>query len=142
MKIILKSGIDKLLFGMKRPDVELLYGKPNRSFEDEDQNNIWLYNEPKLRLTFYADEDFRLGYIIGAHDQLEIFGHRVIGTEVEKLKLDLQKQIKSWETETFDMTENHFNEDNWLILQSEFGAVTKVELGVVAKNIDDFDWKF
>ena len=142
MKISPKSGIDKLLFGMKRSDVEKLYGKPNRSFEDDDQNIILLYNEPKLRLTFYADEDFRLGYVISANGQLEIFGHRVIGADVERLKLDLQKQIKGWETETFDMTENHFNEENWLILQAEFGVVTKVELGVVARNLDDFDWKF
>lgn len=127
---------------MKRPDVEKLYGKPSRSFEDEDQNIIWLYNETKLRLTFYADEDFRLGYIIGAHDKLELFGFSVIGADVQKLKSDLQKQIKGWETEIFDMTENHFNEENWLILQAEFGVVTKVELGVVAKNLDDFDWKF
>ena len=142
MKVILKSGIDKLLFGMKRPDVEKLYGKPNRSFEDEDQNIIWLYNEMKMRLTFYADEDFRLGYIICANDQLEVFGHGLVGADVEKLKQDLQKQIKGWEIETFDLTENHFNEDHWLILQAEFGIVTKMELGVVAKNLDDFDWKF
>jgi phosphatidylserine decarboxylase len=40
------------------------------------------------------------------------------------------------------LTENHFNEENWLILQSEFGRIVKVEIGAVIKNEEDFDWKF
>ena len=61
MKVNSKSGIDKLLFGMKQKDVEVLYGKPNKQFKDEDENIIYLYNALKLRLTFYEDEAFRLG---------------------------------------------------------------------------------
>ncbi len=64
MIINLKNGIDKLLFGMKQKDVEAIYGKPNKQFNDEDANIIYLYNDKKLRLTFYADENFRLGYIL------------------------------------------------------------------------------
>ena len=142
MKITLKSGIDQLLFGMRKADVEKRYGKPSRAFEDEDQNSIWVYNSERLRLTFYEDEDFRLGYIISSHPDLELAGQKLIGENVESLKTNLQKQMKSWEQEYFDMTENHFNEENWFILQSEFGVVTKIEMGVVAKNLDDFDWKF
>lgn len=142
MKITPKSGIDKLLFGMKRADVEKIYGKPSKQFEDDDQNAIWLYDAQRWRLTFYEDEDFRLGYIIASHPDLELAGQTVIGAATETLKTNLQKHFKAWETESFDMTDNHFNEENWLILQSEFGTVTKVELGVVAKNLDDFDWKF
>jgi hypothetical protein len=142
MKITLKSGIDQLLFGMKRADVEKLYGKPDRQFEDDDQNVIWLYNAVRLRLTFYEDEDFRLGYLIASHPELEIAGQTVIGVTTENVKQQLQRYFKTWETEQFDMTENHFNEENWFILQAEFGVVTKVEMGVVAKNLDDFDWKF
>ena len=142
MKISPRSGIDKLLFGMKRSDVEKIYGKPNRTFEDDDQNIIWLYNDQRLRLTFYEDEGFRFGYLIASHPELEIDGKLLIGKNIDEVKRNLQKHCNSWETEQFDMAENHFNEENWLILQSEFGVVTKIELGVVAKNLDDFDWKF
>ena len=41
MEINLKNGIDKLLFGMKQNDVTALYGKPNRNYKDEDNNNIF-----------------------------------------------------------------------------------------------------
>ena len=40
MKINLKSGIDKLLFGMKQNDVIAIYGKPDKNYKDEDDNLI------------------------------------------------------------------------------------------------------
>ena len=143
MKINSKHGIDKLLFGMKQKDVETLYGKPDKTFKDDDQNVILLYNRQKWRLTFYEEDAFRMGYIICSHPELMLFDYKVIGSNVESVKKDLApKGIRSWEIEDYDLAENHFNEDNWLILQSEFGMIVKVELGVVAKNLDEFDWKF
>ena len=43
--------------------------------------------------------------------------------------------------ENFDLAENYFNEENWLILVSEFNKIVKVELGCIIKD-DEFDWKF
>jgi hypothetical protein len=142
MKLTPTTGIDKLVFGMKRPDVEKIYGVPNKEFDDDEQNIIWLYNSLRCRLTFYEDEDFRLSYLICAHPELEFSGTKPIGAPVDAVKKSLSKSGGKWESESFDMTDNHFNEETWLILQAEFGVVVKVELGVVAKNLDDFDWKF
>ena len=135
-----KNGADSLLFGMKRPQVTALYGTPDKQFNDEDDNIIYVYNQPQLRLTFYADEDFRLGYIITSNPQITLLGHPVIGQQVVALKEALP--FKSWEQEDFDSTENHFNESNWLILQAEFGRVIRAELGAIIKDDDEFDWKY
>ena len=62
MKLNPKNGIDQLLFGMKQKDVIDLYGTPNKKFEDDDSNMIFLYNDAKLRLTFYQDEDLQIRY--------------------------------------------------------------------------------
>lgn len=140
MKIQLKSGVDKLLFGMKEKDVKAIYGEPDRNYKDEDKNVIYLYNTEKLRLTFYADEDFRLGYIIGSHPELELFGKQLISmpwTEVERAS-----SVKKFEKETIDTIENYFNEDNWVLFQVEFGEVVKVEVGAIINSKDEFDWKF
>ncbi len=143
MQVRLKFGIDQLLFGMKQNDVQERYGKPDKQFKDDDDNVIFVYNTKQLRLTFYDDEDLRLGYIISSNSELTLFDKLVINSTVEEVKKQLElHQIKSWEIEEFDLTENHFNENNWLILQSEFGRITKVEIGAVIKNEDDFDWKF
>ena len=143
MKINPQHGIGQLLFGMKQKDVEAIYGKPDKNFKDEDQNIIWVYNDPKLRLTFYEDEDFKLGYLISSNSELVLFDKRIIGNKSAVVKEFLtSKGFKTWEQEDFDMAENHFNEANWLILQSEFGAIVKVELGAVINAKDELDWKF
>jgi hypothetical protein len=140
MKINPKNGVDKLLFGMKQNHVEAIYGKPNKQFNDDDGNCIYLYFAEKLRLTFYEDEGFRLGYIITSNPEATLLDKKVIGINVEELKNELP--FKSWEQEDFDSTVNHFNESNWLILQSEFGVVIRVEIGAIIKDNDEFDWKF
>jgi hypothetical protein len=125
---------------MKQKDVVSIYGKPNRQFEDEDANLIYLYNEEKLRLTFYADEEYRLGYIISSNPNLQILNQKVFGLNCEQVKNILP--FKNWEVENFDATTNHFNESNWLIFQSEFDLVIRVELGAIINDKDEVDWKF
>jgi len=140
MKINPKNGVDKLLFGMKQNHVEAIYGKPTKQFVDDDGNSIYLYYNEKLRLTFYEDEAFRLGYIITSNTEATLLDKKVIGKNVADLKSELP--FISWEQENFDSTENHFNESNWLILQSEFGIIIRVEIGAIIKDNDEFDWKF
>lgn len=143
MKINLTSGIAELLFGMKEKDVTALYGNPSKKYKDEDGNIIYLYNDKKLRLTFYADEDFRLGYLISSHPDLELKGHKIIGQSWNTLEPALNNAgIKSFEQENFDSVDNYFNEDNWVIFQVEFNEVIRVEVGAIINARDEFNWKF
>jgi hypothetical protein len=136
-------GLDQLLFGMKQKDVEAIYGKASSSFTDEEGNLIVLYNAMKARLTFYEEEDFRLGYIICSHPDVLLFEQKVIGASFADVKNMLtSKGYKTFEEEIFDCFINYFNEDFWTILQTEFGDVIKVEVGATVKNEDEFDWKF
>jgi hypothetical protein len=140
MKLNPKNGIDQLLFGMKQKDVIAIYGTPDKQFTDDDDNIIFLYNSSKLRLTFYEDEDFKLGYMITSNSEVTVLDKLVIGKNVDEVKKELP--FKSWEVEDFDSTENHFNESNWLILQSEFEEIIRVEIGAIINDNDEFDWKF
>jgi hypothetical protein len=143
MKINPKNGIDKLLFGMKQNDVIALYGKPNRNYKDEDENVIFAYNNLKMRLTFYQEEDFRLGYIVASSPKLELFGNKIIGENSNDAKKELAtKGIVKFSLEDFDTFENYFNEENWFILQTEFDEVVKFEIGAIINAKDEFDWKF
>lgn len=143
MKINLKNGIDKLLFGMKQNDVIALYGKPNQNYKDEDNNVIFSYNILKMRLTFYQEEEFKLGYLVASSPDLELFGNKVIGKKISEVKKELaSKGITKFTQEDFDTFENYFNEDNWIILQTEFDEVVKFEIGAIINAKDEFDWKF
>lgn len=143
MKINLKSGIEQLLFGMKQNDVTAIYGKPDRNYKDEDDNVILVYNKLKMRLTFYQEEDLRLGYIVASSPKLELFGNLIIDKPIAAVKKELvTKGITKFNQEEFDTFENYFNEDNWFILQTEFEEVVKFEIGAIINQKDEFDWKF
>jgi hypothetical protein len=143
MKINLKNGIEKLIFGMKQSDVTAIYGKPDRNYKDEDDNIIFAYNTQKMRLTFYKEEEFKLGYIVASSSDLELFGNKVIGRKIEDVKKELVlKGLKTFTQEDFDTFENYFNEENWIILQTEFDEVVKFEIGAIINDKDEFDWKF
>jgi len=143
MKINLKSGIDQLLFGMKQNDVTAIYGKPDRNYKDEDDNVILVYNKLKMRLTFYQEEELRLGYIVASSPKLELFGASIIGKSIATVKKELAtKGVTKFTQEEFDTFENYFNEDNWFILQTEFEEVVKFEIGAIINQKDEFDWKF
>ncbi|MFL9837535.1 hypothetical protein ABS768_08505 [Flavobacterium sp. ST-75] len=143
MKVNLRTGVDKLLFGMKQQDVKAIYGEPDREYKDDEENIIYVYNKEKFRLTFYSDEDFRLGYIISPNPDLELFSKKIIGQKWGDVAAVLKEnKITSFEKEPFDITDNYFNEDNWVIFQVEFDEVDTLELGAVFDKNDEFDWKF
>lgn len=143
MKVNLRTGVDKLLFGMKQQDVKAIYGEPDREYKDDEENIIYVYNKEKFRLTFYSDEDLRLGYIISANPDLELFSNKIIGQKWRDVAAVLKEnKITSFEKEPFDITDNYFNEDNWVIFQVEFDEVDTLELGAVFNSKDEFDWKF
>ncbi|MCH4828495.1 MULTISPECIES: hypothetical protein [Flavobacterium] len=144
MKINPKIGIDQLVFGMKPNDVIKLYGQPNKQFEDEEQNLIYLYNDQKWRLTFYEDEEFRLGYIISSNPDLILFEKTILAQPINEIQELLNtRKLKPLEIESFDSVDNYFNESNWMIFQVEYGSVIRFELGAVFNDhSDEFEWKF
>ena len=128
---------------MKQNDVIALYGKPNRNYKDEDDNLIFAYNAQKMRLTFYQEEDLKLGYIVASSPDLDLLGNTIIGKKISEVKKELAaKGITKFTQEDFDTFENYFNEDNWFILQTEFDEVVKFEIGAIINAKDEFDWKF
>ncbi len=134
-------GIAELIFGMQPKDVEKVWGKPSETFTDEEENIIYIYNEKFSRLTFYQEEDNKLSLILCSSPELKYKNKKVMH-EQETTAVIVFSDLKNWTKDQEDITTIYFNEDNWLYLQMEFNHVTKIEMGVVTKNIDEFDWKF
>lgn len=143
MKVNRTIGIDKLIFGMKQKDVIALYGNPDKNYKDEDDNVIFVYNSLKIRMTFYIEEELKLGYLVASSQDLEIDGIKIINRKIDSVINDLfQKGIEKFTQEEFDTYINYFNEKNWIILQTEFGEVVKLEIGAIINAKDEFEWKF
>ena len=144
MEIKLKYGIDNLLFGMKEQDVTKILGKPDSSYKDEDENVVFVYNSRKLRLTFYKEEDYRLGYMTTSNPIIKLFNTTLIGKNWSEVYPILEKnKIKPFESDTAEGIVSYFNEENWLFFHVDYNEIVKIELGAVFKEKeDDFDWKF
>jgi hypothetical protein len=72
-----------------------------------------------------------------------LFGNKILYRKISDVKKDLvQKGITKFTQEEFDTFENYFNEENWIIFQTEFDEVVKFEIGAIINNKDEFEWKF
>ncbi len=143
MEIKLKYGIDNLLFGMKEQDVIKVLGKPDTQYKDEEENVVFMYNSRKLRLIFYKEEDFKLGYITTSEASVKLFGTALIGKNWSEIFPILEKnKLKSFETDTIEGMMSYFNEDNWIFFHVDYNEIVKVEVGAVFSDKDEFDWKF
>lgn len=143
MEIQLGKGIGKLKFGMSQSDVESILGKPDRiQMEAENDNNLIAdYNEIKIRVTYYKDEDNKFSFIRSKNKNLTYNGFPIIDVNLNKLKNEIFNQnIDNWEIEEYGSFTSHFNEEFWLTLDEEYGVVVGLELGVPFKEDGNYDW--
>ena len=143
MDIKLKYGIDNLLFGMKEQDVTKVLGKPDTQYKDEEENVVFMYNARKLRLIFYKEEDFKLGYITTTNPDVKLVNTLIIGKNWSEVYPVLEKnKVKTFETDTSEGMMSYFNEENWLFIHVDYNEIVKIEVGAVFSDKDEFDWKF
>ena len=143
MEIKLKYGIDNLLFGMKEQDVTKILGKPDTQYKDEEENVVFMYNARKLRLIFYKEEDFRLGYMTTTNPIVKLFNTTIISKNWSDIFPLLEKnKIKLFETDTVEGMTSYFNEENWLFFHVDYNEIVKIEVGAVFSDKDEFDWRF
>ena len=143
MEIKLKYGIDNLLFGMKEQDVTKILGKPDTQYKDEEENVVSMYNARKLRLIFYKEEAFRLGYMTTSNPIVKLVNTTIIGKNWSDFFPVLEKnKVKSFETDTVEGMMSYFNEENWLFIHVDYNEIVKIEVGAVFSDKDEFDWRF
>jgi hypothetical protein len=143
MEIKLKYGIDNLLFGMKEQDVTKILGKPDTQYKDEEENIVFMYNARKLRLIFYKEEAFKLGYMTTTNPIVKLFNTTIISKNWSDVLPVLEKhKVKSFETDTVEGMMSYFNEENWLFVHVDYNEIVKIEVGAVFSDKDEFDWRF
>ncbi|NAS12243.1 hypothetical protein [Poritiphilus flavus] len=143
MELELNVGIGDLKFGMFQKVIYETFGIPDKIQEDEDDSdNLYIeYNNQKLRLTIYKNEDNRLGYIYSSSPHLTFNGIKIIDRNVDWVKSEVFGGIvKKWEIEEYDFWSTHSDDENWLTLNVEFGKVSSVEIGAPWKNEEEYDW--
>lgn len=142
MELLLGIGIGPVVFGLLPDEVIDTLGQPDRvGLDEEDEGSLsYQYNHLKLRLTFYERTDGRLGYIRCAHPNLNYRSSKVIGTPISKAQYILKKARRCWQHETYDFFDAYFDEQYWLTLNVEYGAVTSLEIGLPFDEAGNYIW--
>ncbi|OQP65338.1 hypothetical protein A3860_16865 [Niastella vici] len=143
MEIRPKKGIGDFTFGMKAEEVVAKLGKPDKIYQDEDDENqlLYQYNKSKLRLTFFEDHEGKLGYIRCSSPTLTYQGKPIINSSIEKVKKEVfGKHIEEWEEEDYDFFATYVNEEYWIVLNVEYDEVTEVEVGVPFNDDEEYEW--
>jgi len=96
-----------------------------------------------MKLTFYADEDFRLGYITISNPAATLLGSKALQTEWDLVQGTLAlNKIDKYDQHEEDGVQIYFNEENWLMLYVDYNEVVKIEIGAIINDKDEFNWKF
>ena len=143
MELILEKGIDKIKFGMTRPEVEKILGIADRIRINKDDGDklVLDYNTLRLRLVFYPDENNRLGYIETSNYDLFYNNYKILNSNIDFAKKEIFGDvINDWETEEYYSFSTYFNQRFWLTLHVEFEKINHIELGVPFKNEQDYKW--
>ena len=138
-----KIGIDNLKFGMSQKEIYEILGMPNRKrIDEDDENQLFLeFNDEKIRLTIYQDENKRLGYIRTINPNIEYNGHKIINSTLEYAQNQIFGEIiKEWEIDDYEFFTTYGNDEFWLTLNVEYGIIISLEIGVPFKNDEEYDW--
>jgi hypothetical protein len=137
------KGIDNIKFGQTEQEIVKLLGKPDKSFVDEDDEDelIYQYNSLRLQVTFYRNEDSRLGYIRCANPAIEYRGKKLIGVPVEDVVEKVFSPDDDWDVEQYQFFDTYVCTAKWVVLNASYEAVTDIEVGVpFDDDTDTYDW--
>lgn len=125
-------GIDTITFGMTRKEVISILGEPDRVLpNDWSGSELKIeWNDKKLRLSFYQNENDRFGQLRTTNPNLEYKGYKIIGAELEFVKETIFGDlIPDWEIDDRSSCIECYNEKHWLTLWSSYGVVIDFETG-------------
>ena len=129
---------------MKTEEVIKKLGKPDKIYQDEEDENelLYQYNKLKIKFTFYQEHEGKLGYIRCSNPDLTFKGKPVIQAPIDKVKGEVFAQlIKKWDVEDYNSFVTYISEEHSLVLNVEYDEITDIELGVPVKNEEEYDWK-
>ena len=102
-----------------------------------------MYNKERMKLTFYVEEDMKLGYITTTNPAIKLFGTTIINQPWDLVNGDLAlNKITNFEKDSEEGIDIYFNEDHWLFFHVDYDEVVEVEIGAIINDKDEFEWKF
>jgi hypothetical protein len=136
------KGLGELTFGMLPTTVVQKLGEPDKIFvsDDDEDELLYQYNGLRMMLTFYKNENNRLGYIRTSNPAITYNGALLLDQPVKTILDGPMKDIKNWQAEKYDFFDTYLNEKNWIVLNVEYERISDLEIGVPLDSDDVYVW--
>jgi hypothetical protein len=93
-----------------------------------------------MMITFYKQENNRLGYIRSSNPAITYNGELLLDQPVKDVLEGSMKTMKNWQIEKYDYFDTYINEKSWLILNVEYERISDVEMGAPLEGDDVYVW--
>ncbi|MBK0403581.1 hypothetical protein I5M27_11330 [Adhaeribacter sp. BT258] len=145
-EIVLGQGIGDIKFGLTMEEIETIMGKPEEveeSEEDEEfEYQVWNYWEEGYSFYFDEDDDYRLGLIETANEEVTLFGQKIFQMKQSEVETLLKsKGLSNPDKETLETGERHITyEKEMLDMYFENDALVTVKFGVLVTDDLEVQW--
>lgn len=145
-EIVLGQGLGEIKFGLTMDEVEAIMGKPEEvetSEEDEEfEYEVWNYWEEGYSFYFDEDDDFRLGLIETANEDVTLFGQKIFQMKQAEVEALLKtKGLSSPDKDTLETGEKHVTyEKEMLDMYFDKDALVTVKFGVFVSDDLEVQW--
>lgn len=140
MEIQIGKGVCGIRFGQTEQEIVEVLGQPDKEYELEGSKRLQFF-ELQVEVALEHERDDRLDLIEVKNPAATLFGHALIGEELEKV-LSLVSAVVSEAPEHDDYggLETYFYEKNWLELQFELNRLRTINIGVLWVDNDTPLW--
>jgi flavin-dependent dehydrogenase len=145
-EIILGQGLGEIKFGLTMDEVEAIMGKPEEveeSEEDEEfEYEVWNYWEEGYSFYFDEDDDYRLGLIETANEEVTMFGKKIFQMKQAEVEELLKANgLSDQEKDTLETGEKHITyEKEMLDMYFEKDVLITIKFGVFVDDDLEVKW--
>lgn len=134
-------GYAKILFGMTKEEVINIVGVPDRTLDERDDGEVWIYNSLKMRLLFGYEEDNRL-YSIDVYDaDVTFLSTKIIGMSFKEfIKFMKDNGYDSYEMDTYGIFDTAYFEKLNTTFTIEFDKISSYEFSPFFKDENTIIW--
>lgn len=145
-EIKLGQGLGEIKFGLTMDEVEAIMGKAEEvetSEEDEEfEYEVWNYWEEGYSFYFDEDDEYRLGLIETANEEVTMFGKKIFKMKQAEVEALLKSNgLSNPDKDTLETGEKHVTyEKEMLDMYFDKDALVTVKFGVFVSDDLEVQW--
>lgn len=141
MEILIGKGIGDFTFGLSKNEIQLIQGKPDKSYTDDYEDLFLVYNSIKTTFKIEKESNNKFGWLETSNNETTIFNFSPWLLEQAELVAKITEILnEAPESEDYGSFESIIFNESWLELQFEYGKLKDINLGVLYDENNKTIW--